>query len=133
MGPTISAAIQSATGVAPTEIDVPYGSDGASLAQMQGKTVVWTTGDAYFSELSSDQTAITKETLTSTDRTNLTNFLNGGGKLVITGKDALYGLQQGTFLSGFVGKSWVLMYFKTREPPRSLGRRERRSPQSRTT
>lgn len=90
VGPTISSAIQSATGTAPTVMEVPYGSDGPSLSQMQGKTVVWATGEAFYSELNSSGTAITKRTLTNPDFDNLTGFLEGGGKLVLTGQDHLY-------------------------------------------
>ena len=40
VGPTISSAIQGATGSAPEVIDVPYGSDGPDLSKLSGKTVV---------------------------------------------------------------------------------------------
>ncbi len=92
VGPTLSAAIESATGSAPEEtINVPDGN-GPNLDQLQGKTVVWATGQAFNSGSGAT-------TLTSTDQSTLTNFLNGGGKLVLTGMDALYNIENSTFVT----------------------------------
>jgi subtilisin family serine protease len=40
VGPTVSSAIEGATGSAPQVIDVPYAQDGPALSQLSGKTVV---------------------------------------------------------------------------------------------
>jgi subtilisin family serine protease len=97
VGPTVSAAIEGATGSAPQVIDIPYGSNGPALSQLSGKTVVWATGQAYFS--ADDGYYVTETTLTSTDQATLTQFLNGGGKLIITGMDALYWIEGSPFVT----------------------------------
>ena len=88
VGPSVSSAIQGETGSAPQVIDVPYRFNGPALAQLSGKTVVWSTGQAYLSNDNGEW--ITDTTLTSTDQANLIQFLNSGGKLIITGMNALY-------------------------------------------
>jgi alpha-tubulin suppressor-like RCC1 family protein/subtilisin family serine protease len=107
VGPNLSAAIQSATGSAPEVIDVPFGSggDGPNLSQLSGKTVVWSTGQAYASDhfSSSEMYYITKTTLTEADQTTLKNFLDGGGKLIITGSNALYLIENSSFVSSTLG------------------------------
>jgi subtilisin family serine protease len=94
VGPSVSSAIEGATGSAPQVIDVPYQSNGPAPSQLSGKTVVWDTGQAYLSDgiyySESGYVQITSTTLTSTDQATLTQFLNGGGKLIITGMNALY-------------------------------------------
>jgi subtilisin family serine protease len=90
---SISAAIQSSTGTAPEVIDVNAESNGPALSQLSGKTVVWATGQAFSSGAAGT-------TLTATDQTTLTNFLNGGGKLVLTGMDALWLIESSTFVTG---------------------------------
>lgn len=101
--PALRTAIQSATGSAPQQvINVPYGSNGPSLAQLQGKTVVWSTGQAWLSSFNSATGGIAR-TLTPTDRQTLTSFLNGGGKLVLTGMDALYLNENDSFVTGTLG------------------------------
>jgi hypothetical protein len=97
VGTTLSTAIQSTTGAAPQEIDVAYRSDGPSLAQLQGKTVVWATGRAYLSD--DDGFFITKTTLTEADQQTLISFLNGGGRLVLTGMDAMYLIETSPLVS----------------------------------
>ncbi len=97
VGPTVAAAIQSATGSAPQTISVGDG-DGPPLSQLSGKTVVWATGEAFFSGFNEDFTTI-PEILTPADQTTLTNFLNGGGRLVITGRDALYEITDEPFVT----------------------------------
>jgi subtilisin family serine protease len=92
VGAALSPAIQSATGSAPTEIEVGADSNGPDLTQLSGKTVVWATGRA-----SSSGSAGT--TLTTTDQATLTNFLNGGGKLVLTGMDALWHIENSSFVT----------------------------------
>ncbi|HET7480188.1 MAG TPA: S8 family serine peptidase [Rubrobacteraceae bacterium] len=102
VGPTIAAAIQTATGIAPQTIPVGDG-DGPSLAQLSGKTVVWATGETFYSGFDADFNII--PALTPADLTTLTNFLNGGGKLVITGRDALYQNETSVFVTGTLALS----------------------------
>jgi len=96
IGPTIFSAIEGATGSAPEVIDVPYRSNGPALSQLSGKTVVWATGQASLSNDNGEW--ITDTTLTSTDQATLTQFLNGGGKLIITGMNALYLIEGSPFV-----------------------------------
>src|SRR5215218_6395148 len=69
VGPSVSSAIEGATGSAPQVIDVPYRSNGPALSQLSGKTVVWATGQAYLSDgiyySESGYVQITSTTLTS--------------------------------------------------------------------
>jgi subtilisin family serine protease len=95
VGPMVSAAIQSATGDAPTVINVPPDFDEPSLNQLRGKTVVWATGQA--------SGVATRRTLTKTDRDTLTDFLNDGGKLVLTGRDALRFNENTPFVTDTLG------------------------------
>ena len=96
-----------------------YGSDGPDLSKLSGKTVVWATGRAFLSKSDEDCYSyyysyyydycpgygyynsyyVTKTTLTSTDQATLKNFLDGGGKLVITGMDALFLIEGSLFVS----------------------------------
>jgi subtilisin family serine protease len=96
VGPTVAAAIQSATGSAPQTIQVGEG-DGPSLSELSGKTVVWSTGESFYSGFDSEINFIWN--LTPADQTTLTNFLNGGGRLVITGRDALYEIETSAFVT----------------------------------
>ena len=97
VGPTVAAAIQSATGSPPQTIRVADG-DGPSLSHLSGKTVVWATGEAFFSGWDSNGNMI-YEILTPADQATLTNFLNGGGRLVVTGRDALYLITESAFVA----------------------------------
>ena len=92
VGPAIKAAIQGATGSAPQVIDVPDGANGPGLSQLSGKTVVWATGQDF----GCDPDAA----LSQADQTTLTNFLDGGGKLVLNGADALYCIEGSSFVTG---------------------------------
>jgi subtilisin family serine protease len=96
VGPTVAAAIQSATGSVPQTIQVGNG-DGPSLSQISGKTVVWATGEAFYSGFDADFNTIPN--LSTADQTTLTNFLNGGGRLVVTGRDALYDIEGSAFVT----------------------------------
>jgi len=93
VGPTLAAAIQAATGSAPTVIDVAAGTNGPALSALTGKSVVWATGQEFDSDGAGT-------TLTATDQTTLTNFLGGGGKLVLTGRDALFNIEAASFVTG---------------------------------
>ncbi len=55
-------------------------ADGPPLSQMQGKTVIWFTGLRY------------TYTLRANDQNNLSQFLDGGGRLFITAQDIGYDL-----------------------------------------
>jgi subtilisin family serine protease len=92
VGPTLAAAIKSATGSAPTVIDVAAGTNGPALSALTGKTVVWATGQEFDSDGAGT-------TLTATDQATLTNFLGGGGKLVLTGRDALRNIEASPFVT----------------------------------
>jgi alpha-tubulin suppressor-like RCC1 family protein/subtilisin family serine protease len=83
VGPTYGAAIESATGSPPEIVDVPFGSNGPALSRLQGKTVVWATGAVDVSE--QDDFRISSSALTGVDQKTLTNFLDGGGRLVVMG------------------------------------------------
>ncbi len=89
--PALKDAIQKATGTAPQVVDVPYGFSIAtsSWSQFQGKTIVWSTGHAWLTFRFPGTNSIFTA-LSPTDQQNLTNFLNGGGKLILTGRDALF-------------------------------------------
>ncbi len=96
VGPTLASAIQAATGAAPTVIDVKDGSvnghgNGPALSALQGKVVVWSTGWAFDSW--------TAENLTAQDRVVLTDFLAGGGKLILTGMDLLLYIEGSSFVT----------------------------------
>jgi subtilisin family serine protease len=64
---------------------VPTGGNGPGLSTMEGKVVLWETGDEP--NYTSLFPPILTPTLTSQDQGNLTNFLNNGGKLFLTGED----------------------------------------------
>jgi alpha-tubulin suppressor-like RCC1 family protein/subtilisin family serine protease len=83
VGPAYGAAIESATGSPPQVVDVPFGSDGPALSRLQGKTVVWATGAVDVSE--QDDFRISSSALTAADQKTLTDFLDGGGRLVLMG------------------------------------------------
>ena len=97
--PTVLAAIESATGSDDPPpvinvINVPPGEAGPGLARLRGNTVVWATGQASFSA-KNDKGAATMETLR--------RFLTNGGKLVLTGRDALLGNENDSFVTGTLG------------------------------
>ncbi len=71
-------------------------TDGPTAAQMAGySAVVWFCGDDYTT------------TLTANDITNLTTYLNGGGKLFITGQDIGYQLRTNAFYGNYLRASYV--------------------------
>jgi subtilisin family serine protease len=92
VGPILSGAIHSATGTAPQVLNVADG-DGPALSQLSGKIVVWATGQAFNSGTGAT-------TLTSADQTTLTNLLDGSGKLILTGMDALWNIEASRFVTG---------------------------------
>ena len=91
VGPALKAAIQTATGSAPTVINVADGANGPGLSQLSGKTVVWATGYDFGCDADA--------ALTPTDQATLTNFLGGGGRLVLTGSDAMYCIEGSSFVT----------------------------------
>jgi len=90
VGPTLSSAIAAVTGSTPEVVRVADGN-GPALSQLEGKTVVWATGWA-------DSSGSGATTLTTSDQQTLTNFLNGGGKLILVGMDALRGIESSVFV-----------------------------------
>jgi subtilisin family serine protease len=96
---TVKEAIESAAGgedppPVVNVINVPPGEAGPGLARLRGNTVVWATGEASFSD-KNDSGAATMETMR--------RFLADGGKLVLTGRDALLGNENGSFVTGTLG------------------------------
>ncbi len=100
VGPTLVEAIESATGQSVTVMEAGPG-DGPDLSQLQDKTVVWATGWAPFSA-DYDFTEV-KKTLTFADQNTLARHLNDGGELVLTGMDALYGIEESAFVTETLG------------------------------
>jgi subtilisin family serine protease len=91
-GGPLFTAIQSATGTAPEVITVPELYDGPDLSRLSGKTVVWATGWASYSTSNPCfGCAETRTNLLPNDQRTLIDFLNGGGKLILTGTDVLTG------------------------------------------
>jgi hypothetical protein len=92
---TISAAMQDATGATPTVIPVTCASATSAYPYLQRQpeearntTLVWATGKSPYTFFDGSNTFT--RNLTPTDRTNLYTFLNNGGKLILTGMDALH-------------------------------------------
>jgi len=98
VGVSLSTAIQSATGSAPEVIPVSEFSDGPNLSQLSGKTVVWATGWARYSETTVCFCDTLMRNLTDNDQQTLKTFLEGGGKLILTGQDALTGMENTSFV-----------------------------------
>ncbi len=68
-----------------------YSQGSPTAATLQKyRIVIWLTGDDY------------STTLASTDITNLTTYLNGGGRLFISGQDIGYHLKSSTFLTNYL-------------------------------
>ena len=73
-----------------------YSQGSPSTATLQAhQVVIWFTGSDY------------STTLTTTDITNLTAYLNGGGKLFITGQDIGYDINTNAFYSSYLHASYV--------------------------
>jgi hypothetical protein len=87
---SLSPAIQSATGSAPEVINVLEGQD-AHLSQISGKTVVWATGQSDYSETGVYFCNTKQRNLTANDQQTLIDFLDSGGKLILTGQDMFAG------------------------------------------
>jgi len=89
VGPDLSEAIKRATGQTP---EVKQGKCDRVLTPTESfdtsKTLVWATGKAPYTANPLPNSFV--RNLTPTDRTKLKDFLTGGGKLVLTGMDALY-------------------------------------------
>ena len=67
-----------------------------SLATLQQYAIViWETGDDY------------STSLTTTDTSNLTSYLNGGGKLFLSGQDIGYDINTNTFYPNYLHASYV--------------------------
>ncbi len=92
-GPLIS------LGYIPTVVNVPINTDGPSAATMATyDAVVWFTGAAF---------GALEYCLTSADQANLTTYLAGGGKLFLSGQDALWGTEETSFVRNVL-QTWDL-------------------------
>jgi hypothetical protein len=73
-----------------------YSQGSPSAATLQAhQIVIWFTGNDY------------STTLTSTDTANLSTYLNGGGKLFITGQDIGYDINSDAFYGSYLHASYV--------------------------
>jgi subtilisin family serine protease len=112
-------AIFEATGQRPEIINVANG-DGPTFQQLEGKTVVWATGWAFASEVPTFEEPPLEEpppgeepppfeepdfvpNLTPADQRELAIFLEGGGKLIIAGMDAMTLIEESTFATDTLG------------------------------
>jgi subtilisin family serine protease len=97
---------------APAVASVSNRSDGPSLTDLQKyETVVWATGEAFASEYTCNtdctRITVTKTTLTPKDRQTLTDYLDGGGKLILSGMDALLFIEDDPFVRDYLGMNVV--------------------------
>ncbi|RXJ02246.1 hypothetical protein DS745_07610 [Anaerobacillus alkaliphilus] len=68
--------------------------DGPNTTILQNyDIVIWFTGDGF---------GFNKTTITSNDQNSLTQFLNLGGKLLLTGPDLLYGIEETDFVTNIL-------------------------------
>ena len=73
-----------------------YSAGSPSAATLQAhQIVIWLTGSDY------------STTLTSTDISNLTTYLNGGGKLFITGQDIGYDINADSFYGSYLHATYI--------------------------
>ena len=74
-----------------------YSQGSPTLAKLQQYSIViWLTGDDY------------STTLTSTDESNLASYLNGGGKLFISGQDIGYDIRTDSFYGTYLHATYKL-------------------------
>ncbi|MDP9351760.1 MAG: S8 family serine peptidase [Chloroflexota bacterium] len=97
VAPTLASAIQAATGSPPAEVVAVGGGSLPPDVQLDGKVVVWATGKAWSSGDGYDTA------LTSADQLRLRTFLEGGGKLLLTGMDALLFIEKRSFVTEVLG------------------------------
>ena len=84
-----------------------------SAAYMSGKTVVWFTGAATFGL--SLWPSYSYGTLTTTERTEIQNFLAGGGRLLISSGDLGYEMAYlDSMMGGTTRRTWLATYFGAR-------------------
>jgi subtilisin family serine protease len=75
---------------------VPLNSDGPPLDTLNKyKLVIWFTGGQY------------RNTLTTTDQANLGSYLDGGGRLFISGQDIGYDISSSTFYQNYLHAKYV--------------------------
>jgi len=99
VGTPLSETIKSITGKDPALRETSCGRSAPPSSFDTSRILVWATGQAPYSSNVGDIT----RNLTSDDRTNLTNFLKGGGKLILTGMDALALNENDTFVIDTLG------------------------------
>ncbi len=80
-------------------VDVTKNASGPSAATMAGKTVIWQTGYAIGSS--------SIKTLTDADLGALTTFLDGNGKLILAGADAIWRNETATLVTDYLGITFV--------------------------
>ncbi|SEU27606.1 S8 family serine peptidase [Paenibacillus sp. NFR01] len=83
---------------------VQPGTDGPSLEEMSAyDIVIWFTGYAFGSSLDGRPTTV----LRSLDQNNLTEYLNGGGRLLLTGPGALTNIESSDFVKNVLHLDFV--------------------------
>ncbi len=80
-------------------IDVARDADGPAEGTVHGRTVIWQTGYALGSS--------SVPTLTTNDRSQLQVFLQGGGKLLVAGADAIWNSDTSSFVRDYLGVTFV--------------------------
>lgn len=87
-------------------VTVPKNESGPSLASMKPyDIVVWFTGDAYNYNLNDEFI------LTESDKANLTDYLNAGGRLLLSGKNALSGNETSSFVTDILHLDYLSSSF----------------------
>ncbi|WP_199622183.1 S8 family serine peptidase [Paenibacillus alkalitolerans] len=93
-----NAGYTSASGTKVTTVTVNNNADGPAASTLQNyDIVIWFTGWAYGSP------SLNIPPITSADKTNLSAYLNSGGKLLLTGEDALIGSWNSEFVTSKLG------------------------------
>jgi len=78
--------------------EVPNNSDGPVLNPGNYSAVIWFTGQAW----GSDPPYFNVPNFTDNDRVNLINYLQNGGKLFISGRDAAWGIEESSFYKQYL-------------------------------
>lgn len=89
---------------------VPNGADGPTVASSVYSGVIWFTGHAFLSNPSTadfTNPSTWLPNLTESDRSNLAQYLQAGGKLFLAGCNAGYLIEQDNFYHTFLGANFV--------------------------
>lgn len=84
--------------------EVPHGADGPSVSADVYSAVIWFTGRTWASDPGATSSILN---LTSTDQSNLISYLQGGGKLFLSGCNAGYGIEDTSFYTGYLKVEFV--------------------------